>query len=72
MIRGAGRVAVGTRVGRTVRQPLALYFRPSLAVLRLEEASEIGGGAGGGRGGPTGGRGGGDRPVAGQISQGIR
>ena len=68
MVRGAGRVAVGAGVGGTVRQPLALYFRPSPAVLRLEEAGEMGGGAGGGRGGLTGGRGGGDgpfRPVAG-------
>jgi hypothetical protein len=75
MVRGAGRVAVGAGVRGTVRQPLALYFRPLPAVLRPEEAGEMGGGAGGGRGGLTSGRGGGDgpfRPVARQISQGIR
>jgi hypothetical protein len=75
MVRGAGRVAVGTGVRGTVRQLLTLYFRPSPAVLRPEEAGEIGRGVGGGRGNPTGGRDGGDgpfRPVAGQISQGIR
>src|SRR5438876_10440626 len=74
MVRGAGRVAVGAGAGGTVRQPLALHFRPSPAVLRPEEAGEMGGGAGRGRGGPPGGRGSGNRPfrpVAGQISQGI-
>jgi hypothetical protein len=70
MVRGAERVAVGAGVGGTVRQPLALYFRPSPAVLRPEEGSEISKSAGGGRGGLTGGRGGRDRPfrpIAGQI-----
>src|SRR5438876_243686 len=68
------RVAVGAGSGGTVRQPLALYFRPSPAVLRPEEAGEMGRGAGGSRGSLPGGRGGGDgpfRPVARQISQGI-
>jgi hypothetical protein len=59
------------RFGSRWRYTSALCQR----VLRPEEAGEMGGGAGGGRGGLTSGRGGGDgpfRPVARQISQGIR
>jgi hypothetical protein len=45
------------------------------AILRPEEAGEVGRGAGDGGGGLAGGSGGGDgpfRPIAGQVSQGIR
>jgi hypothetical protein len=42
--------------------PLAVYLRPSLAVLHTEEAGQMGNGAGSGGGGPTGGGGSGDGP----------
>jgi hypothetical protein len=74
VVRGAGGVAVGAGVGGTVRRPLAVYLRPSPAVLRPEEAGEVGRGAGGRGAGVAGGGGRGDGPlgpVAGQVLQGI-
>jgi hypothetical protein len=71
VFRGAERVAVGAGVGGTVRRPLTVHLRPSPAVLRPEEADEVGRDAGGRGAGFAGGGDGSLRPVAEQVLQGI-